>query len=134
MSEATAKGTNLSISQKHSTEIGNFIRGDSVEEAKEKLRGVIDEEVAVPYERFNSDLAHRKGDGMAAGRYPVNAAEEILQLLKSAEQNAIHQGLDESSLEIAEFYATEGNRYHTPKRNRGQRQKACHVNITLEER
>lgn len=133
MGEAKAKGSNLGISQKHSTEIGNFIRGDSVQEAKEKLRGVIDEEVAVPYERFNSDLAHRSGD-MAAGRYPVNAATEILKVVKSAEQNAIDQGLDEDRLDIVEFYATQGNRYHTPKRNRGQRQKACHVNIRLEER
>lgn len=131
--EAKARGVNVDASHKHCTEIGNFIRGDDVDTAKEKLQKVIDKEQPVPYERFDSDLAHRKGD-MAAGRYPVESAKEVLTVLKSAEQNAIYEGMNEDGLYIAEYFANQGNKFQTPKRNRGRRPKSAHITIKLRER
>ncbi|MDY6789330.1 MAG: 50S ribosomal protein L22 [Candidatus Nanohaloarchaea archaeon] len=132
--EAKARGVNLSVSRKHCVEIGRFIKGDSVEKAKNKLERVIDKELAVPYTKYNSDLAHRKG-GKGPGRYPVNASEEVLELLKSAEQNAIHDhGMAEDNLYISEFYATQGSRFQTPRRHRGEKPKSAHVTIKLREK
>lgn len=131
--QAKAKGVNIDASQKHCTEIGDFIRDDDVATAKEKLKNVINKEQPVPYSTYNSDLAHKKGDG-DAGRYPVNASEEVLRILESAEQNAIYEGMNEDDLYIAEYYANQGQRMQTPGRNRGRKPKSAHVTIKLRER
>ncbi|MCJ7429278.1 MAG: 50S ribosomal protein L22 [Candidatus Nanohaloarchaeota archaeon QJJ-5] len=131
--EAKARGVNIDASQKHCTEIGGFIRGDDVSTAKEKLEKVIKKEQPVPYDKYDSDLAHKKGSG-DSGRYPVNASKEVLRLLESAEQNAVYEGMDEQNLYIAEYYANQGQRMETPGRNRGRKPKSAHVTIKLRER
>ncbi len=131
--QAKARGVNVSVSRKHCTEIGRFIKGDSVNEAKDKLERVIEKDQPVPYTKYDSDLAHRQGD-MDQGRYPVSSAKEVLRILKSAEQNAINEGLAEDSLYIHEFYANQGQSRPTPKRNRGQTPKSAHITIKLRER
>jgi len=131
--EAKARGVNIGASRKHCTEIGRFIKGDSVEKAKNKLNKVIDKELAVPYTKYNSDLAHRKGD-MDSGRYPVNASKEVLKVLENAENNAEYEGMATENLYISEYYATQGNRYLTPKRNRGRKTKSAHLTIKVRER
>ncbi len=130
--EAVARGDNLPISHKHSREVGEFIKGDSVEKARRKLENVADKELAVPYTRFNAEQAHRKGN-MDAGRYPVKTATEILQLLNSAASNAVHEGLSEDNLYVTGFMANQGNRYHTPKRHRGRRPKAANITLKVGE-
>ena len=131
--EAKARGVNIGASRKHCTEIGKFIKGDSVEKAKRKLNKVIEKELAVPYTKYNSDLAHKKGN-MDAGRYPVNASKEVLKVLKNAENNAEYEGMATDKLFISEYYATQGNRYLTPKRNRGRKTKSAHLTIKVRER
>ncbi len=131
--EAKARGVNIDASRKHCTEIGDFIRGDNVDKAISKLEKVIDKELAVPYNKYNSDLAHKKGN-MDAGRYPVNASKEVLKVLKNAKNNAVYQGLSDENLYISEYFATQGNRYLTPKRNRGRKTKSAHVTIKVRER
>lgn len=131
--EAKARGVNIGTSRKHCTEIGRFIKGDSVEKAKRKLNKVIEKELAVPYTKYNSDLAHKKG-GMDACRYPVNASKEVLKVLENAENNAEYEGMSTENLYISEYFATQGNRYLTPKRNRGRKTKSAHVTIKLRER
>ena len=76
--QAKAVGKNMKVSWKHCTEIGRFIKGDSIEKAENKLERVIEKELAVPYTKFNSDAGHKSGQG--PGRYPVKAAEEILDV------------------------------------------------------
>ncbi|MDY6771522.1 MAG: 50S ribosomal protein L22 [Candidatus Nanohaloarchaea archaeon] len=131
--EAKARGVNVSVSRKHCVEIGRFISDDPVDEAKEKLQRVIDKEQPVPYTKYDSDLAHKSGD-MDSGRYPVASAKEVLQLLESAEQNAINEGLAADKLYIHEFYANQGRSQPTPKRNRGEEPKSAHITIKLRER
>lgn len=131
--EAVARGRNLRISHKHAREVGNFIKGDSVEKARNKLEKVIDKDLAVPYKRYNKEQAHRKGS-MGTGRYPVKTAEEVLKLLNSAEQNALHEGLSEDSLYVTGFMANRGSRFFTPKRHRGRKPKAAHITLKVGER
>ncbi len=131
--EAKARGVNIGASRKHCTEICSFIKGDNVDKAINKLEKVIDKELAVPYTKYNSDLAHKKGD-MDAGRYPVNASKEVLKVVENAKNNAVYNGMSDENLFIAECFATMGNRYLTPKRNRGRKTKSAHVTIKLRER
>lgn len=130
--EAVARGENLDISHKHAKEVGDFIKGDSVEKARRKLQKVIDKEQPVPYKRHNKHQAHRSGD-MDGGRYPVKTAKEVLRLMNSAEQNAIYEGLNEDGLHVTGFMANRGSRFHTPKRHRGRQPKRAHITIKVGE-
>lgn len=131
--EAVARGKNLSISHKHAREVGEFIKGDAVEKARGKLEKVASKDLAVPYTRYNKEQAHRKGN-MDNGRFPVKTAKEVLKLLNSAEQNALHEGLSEDNLHITGFMANRGSRYHTPKRHRGRKPKAANITLKVGEK
>lgn len=130
--EATARGRNLRISWKDSTEIGNWIKGKKPEKAVKLLDKVVAEEQPVPYKKYNKSLAHRPGN-MAAGRYPKKAAKEIKRLLESAVNNAEYEGLS-SDLIIASVKVSPGARYQTPKRQRGRQVKATNIELKLSER
>lgn len=131
MSEAKAVGNNLPISWKDCTEIGRFIKGDSVEKAERKLEKVIEKELHVPYTKFDSDAGHRSGG--EAGGYPVKASKEVLELLRSAKSNAVDQGLNESALKVSNFITNQGPEIATPSRHRGRTSKAAHVKIFVSE-
>lgn len=131
--EAVARGRNLPISRKHAREVAEFIKGESVDDARRKLERVADEELAVPYTRHDGNQAHRSG-GTGPGRYPVKTAEEMLELLGSAESNATHEGMRAEDLVVTGVMVNQGNRYYTPKRHRGRRPKAAHVTIKVGER
>ncbi|MDY6761554.1 MAG: 50S ribosomal protein L22 [Candidatus Nanohaloarchaea archaeon] len=130
--EAVARGQNLPISRKHAREVAAFIKDESVEQAKARLERVIDKEQAVPYTRHDAEQSHRSGD-MDSGRYPVKTAEEMLELLESAESNAVHEGMNAEDLAVTGVMVNQGNRMVTPKRHRGQKTKAAHVTIKVGE-
>lgn len=128
--EVTAEGTNLRIPNKQTKEVARWINGDKVPKAKGKLSKVTEKELAVPYERIKSG-SHKKGIGQ--GGYPVQVAEEMLKLVKNAEENARHEGLSTDRLEVSEIITNQGSRFLTPKRHRGRKVKSTHIKITLEE-
>jgi large subunit ribosomal protein L22 len=90
------------ISHKHSREIALAIKGLSIEKAREFLENVISRKVAVPYRRYNNEVAHRSNirDGFSAGRFPRKAAGEFLKLLDNLESNAEYKGMDLDRLRI----------------------------------
>ena len=57
------------ISHKHSREIALAIKGMSLEKSREFLERVLSKEIAVPYRRYNNEVAHRSNirDGFFAG-------------------------------------------------------------------
>lgn len=130
--KAKARGENLRISWKDSTEIGNWISGKSTDKAEKLLEKVIAGEQAVPYKKYNKGLAHRSGN-MAAGRYPKKAAKEMKRLLKSAVNNAEYEGLS-SNLIIDSVKVAPGARYQTPKRQRGRQVKATNIELKISEK
>ncbi|MFB6203228.1 MAG: 50S ribosomal protein L22 [Candidatus Nanohaloarchaea archaeon] len=130
--QAKAVGDNMPVSWKDCTEIGRFVKGDTVEKAKRKLEMVTEEELAVPYTKFDSDVGHRSGQG--SGRYPVKAAKHVLEVLEAAESNAEHEGLNPGSLEVQKFITNKGQEMQTPGRFRGETTKAAHVKIVVGER
>ena len=129
--EAKAVGRNRPISWKYSTEIGRFIKGDSVDKAERKLEKVIEKELHVPYTKFDSDAGHKSGG--EAGGYPVNAAEEILELVQAAKSNGEDQGLNPNAMKISNIIVNQGREVATPSRHRGRTSKAAHVKVFVSE-
>jgi large subunit ribosomal protein L22 len=130
---ASVNATNLDVSRKHAVEIGNFIRGRTLDKAKILMGEVMIKKTAVPFKIFNMDVGHKKGK-IAAGRYPVKAATRILGLLNSAESNAEDKGLDVDALYVTEFIANKGTGSVHHGRKRGREMKRTHLKIVLEEK
>ncbi len=106
---AKALGRSLKISPKHAVEICNKIRGMKVENAKNYLEDVIEMKKAVPFKKHNKKVGHRRGlDGWPTGRYPVKAATQILEVLKSAEANAEYKGIDTENIKIMHISSHKG--------------------------
>ncbi len=100
------------ISPKHSREIAVAIKGKSIEKAREFLENVVARKIAVPYRRYNNEVAHRSNirDGFSAGRYPRKAAGEFLKLLDNLESNAEYKGMDLDSLRIVSVAVHKGTK------------------------
>ena len=106
---ARAKANELQVSPKHSIEIARFIKNMTTTEAKAYLADVVDLKKAIPFKRFNQNVAHKRGlSKWAAGRYPVKAATAYIRLLESVEKNAEYIGLDTENLRIDHVSANRG--------------------------
>ncbi len=129
---ARAAGRDLSISTKQSIEICNNIRKKPLKQAKRILEDAITQRRAIRYTRFNKNIGHKPG--MAAGRYPVKAATNILAILKSAEANAQVKGLNTGNLALIHASAHKAARPMHYGRQRGTLMKRTHVEIVLQEK
>jgi large subunit ribosomal protein L22 len=100
------------ISHKHAREIALAIRGMSIEKAREFLENVIARRIAVPYRRYNNEVAHRSNikDGFFSGRFPKKAAEEFLRLLDNLESNGEYKGMDLDRLMIISAVVHKGTK------------------------
>ena len=67
------------VSHKHAREVAIAIKGLSIEKARIFLENIIDKKIALPYRRYNNEVAHRSNirDGFFAGRYPQKADKGI---------------------------------------------------------
>ena len=98
---AIASARELDISPKAAREICNTIKGMFLDKAKEYLEDVMDMKKAVPYKRHKKHVAHRKElSKWPSGRYPIKAAQKILEVLENAENNAEFKGLDVERMKI----------------------------------
>lgn len=107
---ARAKANELNMSPKHSIEIATFIRHQRVNEAIAYLKDVIGLKKAVPFRRFNRNVAHKRGlpGNWDAGRFPVKASRAYIRVLESVKKNAEYIGLDADNLEIIHVSANRG--------------------------
>ncbi|MCS4541589.1 MAG: 50S ribosomal protein L22 [Euryarchaeota archaeon] len=105
--EKTAKvmGRALQISPKDSVEICRVLRGMRLIKAKDLLEKVSKKKTPIPYKRYRSKVGHKRGVNWDAGRYPVKAAKQILEILENAESNAVYKGLDVERLYIKHISA-----------------------------
>jgi len=129
---ARAVGKDVVISTKNSVEIAKMIKGMSIEKAKARLQLVIELKKAVPYTRFNDDVAHKKAIG-GPGRFPQKTAKEILKILESAEINAQFKGLDTTSMVIQHICAHKAARPWKHGRQGRRKAKRTHFEIILAE-
>ena len=96
-----AMGMELHISPKHAREICRTLRGMRAQAALTYLEDVIALKRAVPFKRYNRNVAHRHNLlGWDAGRYPQKAAKEVLTVLKNAVANAEYKGMESDRLRI----------------------------------
>lgn len=128
-----AMASELHISPKKSREIGHAIKGMRTPVAKKYLEGVVALKQAVPFKRHHAGTGHKKG-GMAAGRYPVDAAAAYLKILENARSNAEYKGLDADKMYIAHVATKQGRVIHgmIPRaRGRGSPKNTDTVNIEI---
>jgi large subunit ribosomal protein L22 len=107
---AKAKANELNMSPKHSIEIATFIRHQRVNDAIAYLNDVVTLKKAIPFRRFNRNVAHKRGlpGNWDAGRYPVKASKAYIRILESVKKNAEYLGLDAENLEIIHASANRG--------------------------
>lgn len=130
---AKVTGRDLPISTKDGIEICNFIRNKKLDAIKAHLELTILEKKPIPFKRFTNGHGHKRGKGMAAGRYPVKASKIFLDLLKSAEANALAKGLSANHLKIVHALTNIASRpYKAGRRVRGE-MKRSHTEFILEE-
>ncbi len=128
---ARAVGVALPISTKQAIEICNSIRYTQLSRAKKLLTEVGQKKAAIKFRRFTEGAGHQPGIG--AGKYPLKASREILNLLESAEANAQFKGLHTGSLVIAHISAQDGGKVWRYGRKRRRKMKRTHVEIVVEE-
>ena len=74
---AIVRGKELPISMKHAIALCKFIKGKTINHALSDLEKIVKLRMAVP---FAGEIPHRKGKGMASGRYPIKAAKHFIKL------------------------------------------------------
>ncbi|MBW2966034.1 50S ribosomal protein L22 [Candidatus Woesearchaeota archaeon] len=129
---AKAVGVALPISTKQSIEICALIRRRSLAKAKKRLIDAINKKSAIPFKRFNDNIAHKKGN-IAAGKYPEKACTHILKLLEAVEANAQFKGLNTSNLLITHICAHKaGGQWHYGRQRR-RKMKRTTVEVVVKE-
>ncbi len=137
---AKASGRELKVSHKAAREVCRAIKGMMLNNAKEYLRDVSAKKKAIPYTRYKKKLPHRHGlIKTFAGRYPMKASEQILDVLNSAQSNAENKGLDVDRLRIIHAAAYQGmklKRYAPRAHGRASPKydTTTHVEIVLDEK
>ncbi len=137
---AKASGRELKVSHKAAREVCKAIKGMMLNDAKQYLRDVAAKKKAIPYTRYNKKLPHRHGlIKTFAGRYPIKASQQILDVLESAQSNAENKGLDVDRLRIMHAAAYQGIKLkrYTPRAHGRASPKydtTTHVEIVLDEK
>ncbi len=125
--KAFVNGNSMRLSLKHCKWICRMIKGKTPEKAIEMLTEVVNGKRAVPMPTL--EVGHRKGKGMAGGRFPRKASLEIINLLKQVGANA-----NVSMVENPVIVIAKANKASMPfKRNR-RRAKRCHVYIEVKDK
>ncbi len=136
---AKASGRELRVSPKSTREVCNTIKGMKLDRARNFLRQVILKKKPVPFRRYKKKAGHRHGLQKAyAGRYPVKAAQKVLEVLENAEANAEYKGLDIERLRIIHASAYPGMKIkrYIPRafgRATPRFETLCHVELVLEQ-
>ncbi len=134
-----ASGREVRVSHKAAREVCNALKGMMLDEAKEFLQQVIQKKKPVPFRRFKKKVGHRHGlEKTFAGRYPVKAAQRILEVLEGAEANADFKGLDIENLRIIHASAYPGmkikrNIQRAFGRSSPRFETLCHIEVALEQ-
>jgi large subunit ribosomal protein L22 len=138
-STVKASGRDLRISPKSAREICVVVKGMKLDEAKNFLEQVINKTKSVPFRRYNKKIPHRRGQSkIASGKYPVKAARKILEILESAESNAIYKGFDTEQMKVIHISAYRGTKIKRfiPRamgRASPRVQNLCQVEVFLEQ-
>jgi len=129
---ARAISKDVEISTKTSLEIAAFIRGKSTKKAKQILERVLTMKQAIPYKRFTDGVGHRKGAGIAQGRFPQKASEQFIKIINQVEANAQAKGLSDD-LKIVHLVVNKSSNTFHQGRQRRRKFKRTHLEIAVQE-
>lgn len=104
---------NTGVSLKYATEILREIKGQPVNKAIARLQRICEMKEALPLRKYNKKVAHRKGypkAGVKSGRYPINTAKKVIEMLELAKANADFKGLEAEKLLVIHGFASQGFR------------------------
>ncbi len=124
---AIANGFSMKISPKQCKYTCRVIRGKSPEAAVARLQAVIDKKRPVPMAGL--EVGHKRGRGLAGGRFPKNACEGIMEIVKQAAANAVVTGIENPVVAIAK-----SNQASAPFRKGGRRGKRTHIYIEIRDK
>jgi len=124
---AIANGFSLRISPKQSIYVCRVIMGKSPEAAVKRLEDVISEKRIIPMAGL--EVGHKKGKGLAGGRFPKNACKAIIEIVKQAGANAVVNGIENPVISIAK-----ADRAAAPLKKGGRKAKRAHIHIEMRER
>jgi ribosomal protein L22 len=122
--KACANGYSMRISTKHVMAICDVIRGKSPEWSIERLERVLEGKDVIPMP--GREVAHKKGKGIAGAKYPKNASEEMIQLLKQLAANASVNGIENPVITLAK-----ANVASRPYKSHGRKAKRTHVSLEV---
>lgn len=124
---AVANGFSLKISPKQSIYVCRIIRSRTPDNAIKRLQAVIDEKRPVPMAGL--EVGHRKGKGLAGGKFPKNACVAIIEIVKQAKANSVVAGIENPIITIAK-----SDRASAPYRRAGRKAKRTHIHIELRDK
>ena len=122
--KAVASGYSLRISCKNSMAVCNVIRGKSPEWAVERLEDVLKGKRAIPMS--GREVPHQKGNGLSGARYPRNATQEMIKLLKQLNANAMVNGIENPVITLAK-----ANIASRPFKSHGRKAKRTHIELEV---
>ena len=124
---AVANGFALKISPKQSKYVCKLLRGKSPEGAVARLQAVVDERRPVPMAAL--EVGHKKGKGLAGGKFPKNACKGIMEIVKQVGANAVVAGIESPVITIAR-----SDRASAPFRRAGRKAKRTHIHIEVRDK
>ena len=124
---AIANGFSMKISPKQCKYTCRVIRGKSPSAAIARLQAVIDEKRPVPMAGL--EVGHKKGKGLAGGKFPKSACTGIMEVVKQAAANAVVAGIENPVIAIAK-----SNQASAPYRKAGRRAKRTHIYIEIRDK
>jgi len=121
---AFARGVGLRVSSKQCVYICKIIRGKNPGAAIARLQDVIDGKRAAPMAGL--EVGHKKGRGMAEGKFPKNACRAVMDIVKQAVANAVVVGIESPVIVVAK-----ADRAAAPFRRGGRKAKRTHLYIEI---
>jgi large subunit ribosomal protein L22 len=137
---AKASGREVRVSHKSAREVCKTVKGMMLSNAKTYLQDVLEKKKSIPFRRYTKKLGHRRGmEKTFAGRYPVKAVEQVLNVIEAAEANAENKGLDVDRLRVMHAAAYQGMKIkrYTPRAHGRASPKydtTTHIEIVLDEK
>lgn len=125
---ALVHGVDLHLSPKECFSVCNMIRGRTIETAMKMLEEVLVHKRVVKMN--NREVPHQHGKGVMAGRFPENAVEEFIRLVKNLKANAIYNELDLEKCIIS----CNADIASKPFKRGGARFKRAHIMIRLDKK
>jgi hypothetical protein len=75
------------------------------------------------------EVGHKKGKGLAGGKFPKNACKAIMEIVKQAGANAVVAGIESPVITIAR-----SDKASAPYRRAGRKAKRTHLRIEVRDK